>query len=90
MHAPYTLGMAILNVTNFRASLPDAIKTAQTEAVILERNGRPAAVMVSPERYDELMNALEELEDVAAVDAALAEGGEPIPWEQVMKDLGWT
>ena len=82
--------MATLNVTNFRASLPDAIKTAQTEAVILERNGRPAAVMVSPERYDELMNALEEFEDVAAVDAALAEGGEPIPWEQVMKDLGWT
>ena len=90
MDAPYTLGMATLNVTNFRASLPDAIKTAQTEAVILERNGRPAAVMVSPERYDELMNALEELEDVAAVDAALAEGGEPIPWQQVMKDLGWT
>ena len=90
MHIPYTLGMATFNVTNFRASLPEAIKTAQTEAVILERNGHPAAVMVSPERYDELMNALEELEDVAAVDAALAEGGEPIPWDQVMKDLGWT
>ena len=44
----------------------------------------------SPDGDDELMNALEELEDVAAVDAALAEGGEPIPWEQVMKDLGWT
>ena len=82
--------MATFNITTFRASLPAAIKTAQTEAVILERNGRPAAVMVSPERYDELMNALEELEDMAAVDAALAEGGEPIPWEQVMKDLGWT
>jgi len=82
--------MTTLNITTFRANLPDAIETAQTEAVILERNGHPAAVMVSPERYDELMNALEELEDMAAVDAALAEGGEPIPWEQVMKDLGWT
>jgi len=82
--------MATLNITKFRANLPDAIETAQTEAVILERNGHPAAVMVSPARYDELMDALEELEDIAAVDAALAEGGEPIPWEQVMKDLGWT
>jgi len=43
----------------------------------------------SPEGDDEVMNALDELEDVAAVDAAFAEGGEPIPWEQVMKDLGW-
>ncbi len=42
----------------------------------------------SPEGDDEIQNALEELEDVAAVDAALAEGGEPIPWEHVMKDLG--
>lgn len=82
--------MSTLNITNFRANLPGAIETAKTEAVILERNGHRAAVMVSPERYDELMDALEGQEDVAAVDAALAEGGEPIPWEQVMKDLGWT
>lgn len=86
----YALDMSTLNITAFRANLPDAIETAKTEAVILERNGRPAAVMVSPERYDELMAAFEELEDAAAVDAALAEGGDPIPWGQVMKDLGWT
>lgn len=86
----YALYMSTLNITAFRANLPDAIETAKTEAVILERNGRPAAVMVSPERYDELMAAFEELEDAAAVDAALAEGGDPIPWGQVMKDLGWT
>jgi antitoxin Phd len=82
--------MSTLTITAFRANLTDAVETAKTEAVILERNGRPAAVLVSPERYSELMDALEELEDAAAVDAALAEGGEPIPWEQVMRDLGWT
>lgn len=58
--------------------------------MILERNGHPAAVLVSPERDNELMDALEELEDAAAVDAALAERGGPIPWGQVMRDLGWT
>jgi antitoxin Phd len=79
-----------MSITHVRAHMPAVIETAKTEAVILERNGHRAAVMVSPERYDELMDALEEAEDVAAVDAALAEGGEPIPWDQVMKDLGWT
>jgi antitoxin Phd len=82
--------MSRINVTDFRANLPDAIETSKTEAVTVERNGHPAAVLISPERYEQLMNALDELEDAAAVDAALAEGGEPIPWAQVMHDLGWT
>lgn len=86
----YTFRMSTLNITAFRANLPGAVETAKTEAVVLERNRHRVAVMVSPERYDELMDALEQLEDAAAVDDALAEGGEPIPWEQVMKDLGWT
>jgi len=56
----------------------------------LERYGRPAAVLVSPERYEELMDAIEDAEDVAAFDAAMAEDGANIPWEQVKADLGWT
>ncbi len=72
-----------------RDRLPDAIERAQTEAVFLERYGRRAAVLVSPARYDELMSALEEADDVAAFDAALAEEGPNIPWEQVKADLGW-
>lgn len=71
--------MGTLSIIAFRANLTEAVETAKTEAVILERNGHPAAVLVSPERDNELMDALEELEDAAAVDAALAEGGEPIP-----------
>lgn len=77
-------------MTDFRANLLEAIKTSKIEAVTVMRNRKPAAVLVSPERYEELMDALEEREDIAAVDAALAEGGEPIPWDQVMRDLGWT
>ena len=73
-----------------RDRLPEAVELARSEAVILERYGHPAAVLVSPERYDELMSALEEVEDVAAFDAAMAEEGPNIPWEQVKADLGWT
>ncbi len=82
--------MASLAVSEARKELSDAIETAQTEAVFLERYGRPAAVLVSIERYEELVEALEEAEDVAAFDAAMAEEGPNIPWEQVKVDLGWV
>jgi len=62
---------------------------SQSEPVELEHYGRRAAVMVSPDRYDEMLEAFEESQDVAAFDVALAEVGDNIPWEQVKIDLGW-
>ncbi len=47
------------------------------------------AVLVSPERYDELMEALDEADDIAAFDAAMAEEGPNLPRDQVKADLGW-
>ena len=78
-----------MNISAARENLPDAVELARTEAVFLERYGRPAAVLVSPERYERLMTALEDAEDIAAFDAAMAEEGPNIPWEQVKADLGW-
>ncbi len=78
-----------MNISAARESLPDAIELARTEAVVLERYGRPAAVLVSPEQYGKLMAALEAAEDVAAYDEAMNEEGPNIPWEQVKADLGW-
>jgi prevent-host-death family protein len=42
--------MSTVNISTARENLPEVIETARTEAVILERYGRPAAVVVSPER----------------------------------------
>ncbi len=81
--------MATMSVSEARENLSGAIGLAETEAVVLERYGKPAAVLVSPERYDELMTALEDAEDIRAFDEAMAEGGESIPWAQVKADLGW-
>lgn len=85
----YVLMVAKLSVSQAREKLSEAIDTACSEAVFLERYGRPAAVLVSTERYEELLDALEEVEDIAAFDAAMAEEGDNIPWEQVKADLGW-
>jgi len=82
--------MARMAVSEARENLSEALETAQGEAVVLERYGRPAAVLLSPERYEQLMEALEDIEDVAAFDAAMAEEGDNIPWDQVKADLGWT
>ena len=85
----YDAGMAIMNMSNARDHLPAAMETARTEAVFVERRGRLAGVLVSPERYEQLMTAFEDAEDVAGFDAAMAEEGANIPWEQVKADLGW-
>jgi PHD/YefM family antitoxin component YafN of YafNO toxin-antitoxin module len=77
-----------MNISAARDNLPDAVELARTEAVFLERYGRRAAVLVSPERYERLIAALEDAEDVAAFDVAMAEEGPSIPWEQAKADLG--
>jgi antitoxin Phd len=76
-------------VSEARERLSEAVDMARREAVVFERYGRPAAVLISPERYEVLMEALEDAEDVAAFDASMAEEGENIPWDQVKADLGW-
>jgi len=86
---PYDQGMATMSISDARDHLPDAMETARTEAVFVQRRGRLAGVLVSPERYEQLMAALEDAEDVVAFDAAMAEEGPNIPWEQVKADLGW-
>jgi antitoxin Phd len=85
----YTMRMATMAISEARERLAEAVETAHTEAVFLERYGQPAAVLVSPERYEEMMEALEDAEDVAAFDSSMAEEGPNIPWEQVKADLGW-
>lgn len=79
-----------MNISTARDSLPAVIELAQSETVFLERYGRPAAVLLSPERYEQLMEAWEDAADIAAFDAAMDEEGPNIPWEQAKADLGWT
>jgi len=81
--------MSTMSVSQARQALPSAIETAMTEAVFLERYGKRTAVIISIERYEQLMDALEDLEDMAAYDEAMADPEPSIPWEQVKAELGW-
>ena len=82
--------MSRFSVADARNNLSDAIDQSQSEAVFIERRGKLAAVMVSPEQYERMIDAMEEAEDVTAFDEAVAEEGSSIPWEQAKADLGWV
>ncbi len=82
--------MSRFSVADARNKLSDAIDQSQSEAVFIERRGKLAAVMVSPEQYERMLEAIEDAEDVAAFDEAMSEEGSNIPWEQAKADLGWA
>ena len=65
------------------------MKNKQHEKPVwITRDGIAVAVVISPELFEELVSAQEELEDIAAVDAAQRNKSPGIPWEQVKKNLG--
>jgi antitoxin Phd len=82
--------MSTISVADARNNLSTVIARSQEEAVFIERRGQRAAVVVSPEQYERMLDALEDAEDAAAFDMAMAEEGPNIPWDQVKADLGWT
>ena len=86
----YNSDMSIVSVADARNNFSEIITQSQTEAVFIERRGQQAAVLVSPEHYERMMVALEDAEDVAAFDAAMAEEGPNIPWAQVKSEQGWV
>jgi PHD/YefM family antitoxin component YafN of YafNO toxin-antitoxin module len=55
--------------------------------VWITRDGVDVAVVISPELFEELVSAQEELEDIAVVDEAMKDQSPGIPWEQVKKRL---
>ena len=86
----YNSDMSIVSVADARNNFSEMITQSQTEAVFIERRGQQAAVLIGPEQYERMLDALEEAEDVAAFDEAMAEEGPNIPWAQVKSDLGWV
>lgn len=82
--------MAKFTVSEARAKLAEVVALSRRQAVVLERHGEAAAVVISPERYERMLEALEEAEDQEAFDAALAEAGADVSWDEARADLGWS
>jgi antitoxin Phd len=82
--------MSTTTVSEARARFAEMIERAHGEPVVVERRGRRQVVLIDPELFDRLVEASEELADIAAFDEAMAEEGDDIPWSQVKADLGWV
>jgi antitoxin Phd len=80
--------MTTFPLSDARRELPSLIDQAQTEAITISRHGIPAAVVLSPSRYEELLSALEDLHDLALIEASLSDTSPSIPWELVKSELG--
>lgn len=80
-----------LSVTDARERFSEVVETAEREPVFLTKHGRRQAVVLSAAQYDRILERVEDAEDLAAADNAMAAvlAGEPtIPWEDVKRDLG--
>jgi hypothetical protein len=54
---------------------------------LVDEKGRRTGVVLSLKEYEDLVEAAEQLDDIRYLEAAKAEEGEPIPWEQVKEEL---
>ena len=83
----YIIAMKELSVTEAREQFPALLNQVAKKPVWITRHGVDVAVVISPELFETLVAAQEELEDIAAVDEAMLDKNPGIPWEQVQKDL---
>jgi prevent-host-death family protein len=68
-------------ISNARRDLPTLVEKSAKEPILITLNGQEAAVMVSPSLYQEMIDAMEELEDIAAYDAAKARKEDSVLWQ---------
>jgi len=68
-------------ISDARRDLPTLVDKSAKEPILITRNGQEAAVMVSPSLYQEMIDAMEELEDIAAYDAAKARKEDSVLWQ---------
>ena len=83
----YIIAMKELSVTEAREQFPALLNQAAKKPVWITRHGVDVAVVISPELFESLVEAQEELEDIAVVDEAMLDKKPGIPWEQVQRDL---
>ncbi len=83
--------MTTTTISAVRNNLSETLNVVQYqhERVILERHGKPVAVLVPLEDY-ETLEALEDKQDITAAEEVLANSinEEPLSFEDTMKEIG--
>jgi len=79
--------MDAISAAEARRHWSETIDAARHMPVAITRSGREAVVLMDATLAARALAALEDAEDLAALEAARAEGGS-IPWDEVKADLG--
>jgi PHD/YefM family antitoxin component YafN of YafNO toxin-antitoxin module len=66
-----------------KAKAAERKKKVPSKQYVVDEKGRRTAVVLPIEVYEQLVEAAQDLEDIRAADEARAEGGEPVPLQQV-------
>lgn len=64
-------------ISEARANLGSLIDQAQDEPIFILRHGRPAGVLISVDAYERAIEALEDIADLEAAQAALGDPTHP-------------
>jgi prevent-host-death family protein len=82
------MAIKIIPVSDLRRRTSDVIKAVQDggQVVYITQHGRPAVVVLDYEDYEALMAQLEDLSDLASLEAAV---DEPVrPYDEFLAELG--
>ncbi|TCL86187.1 prevent-host-death family protein [Curtobacterium sp. PhB142] len=81
-----------MSISEARGRLASIIDDARREPVYLTRRNKRVAAVVDADVLDRLLEAAEDLDDLVAYDAAIAEnkriGGENVQWDDLKRELG--
>jgi len=83
--------MAKFSASEARARFQEVLELAKTEAVEIQKHGKPVAVIVDAMKYEKLIDYIEDLEDnltVLEYESDPASLGKSTPLEEVERELG--
>ena len=80
--------MREIDLRDGKPELLALINESKSEPILMKIEGLAEAVLISFEQYQGFIEAIEDLDDIAAAEKSLRESGRNIPWDEVKKDLG--
>jgi len=80
--------MTAIPVSQARESFASIIEEALEKAVVIEKYGRPVAVVIGIEKYEELMDSHQDTEDLKLIKKQKNLKTKGVSWEKVKADLG--
>ena len=80
--------MTAIPVSQAREYFASVIEEALEKAVVIEKYGKPVAVVIGYEQYEELLDSQQDSEDLKQIEKQKSFKSKSVPWEKVKVDLG--